>query len=89
MCAYRPVGRERNATGGVPRHGGVHICIPGKLCSHSFAVWSSWLVTVCGGSSLSVVFNGSGGGEVHQLGGCSKHVGREEKRKTTGLEVGT
>lgn len=29
----------------------------------------------------------SGGKEVHQLVGCSKHVGREEKRKTTELDV--
>ena len=29
----------------------------------------------------------SGGGEVHQLGCCSKHVSREEKRKTTELDV--
>ncbi len=62
MFAYCSVGKLHGATGGVPRHGGVHICISGQACSHSFAVCGVWLLVVSGGSPVGVLFNGMVGG---------------------------
>ena len=89
MFAYCSVGKLHGETGGVPRHGGVHICISGEGCSHSFAVCGVWLGVVSGGSPVGIVFNGMVGGFkllLIRAGDVPKLVGREEKRKTTGLK---